>query len=49
MLLKGCGGIKLCWGRGVVGSDRAVGEVSIVAMATCGLHRGNGVVDGART
>ena len=33
----------------MVGSDRAVGEVSIVDMATCGLHLGNGVVGGARS
>ena len=32
-----------------MGCDRAVNEVSIVAIATCGLHLGNGVVDGACT
>jgi hypothetical protein len=47
MLWERCGGVKLCCGRGGVGSYRVVGEVCIVAMATCGLHLGNGVVDGA--
>jgi len=44
-LWERCGGVKLCCGRVVAGSYRVVGKVFIVAMTTCGLHLGKGVVD----
>ena len=47
-LRERCGGVKMCCGRVVAGSYRVAGKVCIVAMATCGLHLGNGVVDGTR-
>ena len=37
-----CGGVRMCCGRVVAGSYRVVGEVRILAMATCGLLRAVG-------
>ena len=42
-------GQPVCCGRVVAGSYRVVGEACIVDMATCGLHLGKWVVDGACT